>query len=99
VLGLKFNNGKLVTWSPYYDLSSKARSDESETLPFPTGKVLRVIDSVQRIPFDVIEKDYETINTTTGFAVVDNNGNMIKANQVGENEYELEVFLNDEGLS
>jgi hypothetical protein len=38
VLGLKFHNGELITWSYFYDLSTKENADISENFPFPTGR-------------------------------------------------------------
>lgn len=95
-LGLKIRNGKLVTWSPYYDLSSIEKSQSSESLPFPTGKVIRINDAMTRVPFDVIEKDYEKFEIIDGFGVRDNNGNLILAHKINDDTWRLETILDPE---
>ena len=99
LLGLKFYNGKLVTWSPYYDLTSIERARLSESLPFPSGRRLIINDNPEKIPFNVIEKDYQKLNTEKGgFLFVDNNGNSIEVIPT-ENGWVLETNLNSDGLS
>jgi len=97
-LGLKFINGRLVTWSPYYDLSTRERAEKSESLPFPSGEKLNLADEaeVKKIPWDVIEKDYQKIEQpNNGYAFIDNNGNIIKASTVdGGKSYVLEFIPN-----
>lgn len=97
VLGLKIDNGILVTWSPYFDLSSKERELASESLPFPSGRSILINDNSENIPWNVISKDYQKIEIENGYAFIDNNGNIIKAisNNNGKS-YELEFIPNEE---
>ena len=98
LLGLKFNNGKLVIWSPYFDLSSRERSIESEYLPFPSGRSLELQDDTNRIPWDVIDKKYQKVEIENGYAFIDNNGNIIKATTLDDGlSYNLEYIPNQEG--
>lgn len=61
VLGLKFLNGELITWSPFYDLSSKETAEISEEFPFPTGKVVEQSQMVGRA-INIID-DYEILTS------------------------------------
>lgn len=63
LLGLIFKQGKLVTWSPYFNLKSQELFNASKELPFPTGKSLKVVESAEKRPFDVLRND---ITVTTG---------------------------------
>ena len=56
VLGLKFNHGKLKTWSPYFNLQSKETFEASKKLPFPTNRKLEVRNGDIR-PFDVLQNN------------------------------------------
>ena len=79
VLGLKFHNGELITWSSFYDLSSKENADISENFPFPTGRKVQ-IDSMTARAFDVNEKNYDTlIQNDNQIIVRDSNGNVLSA--------------------
>lgn len=79
VLGLKFHNGELITWSPFYDLTNKEDSDISENFPFPTGKQIQV-DSMTTRAFDVNEKNYDTlIQNDSQIIVRDSKGNVLSA--------------------
>lgn len=98
-LGLKFHNGILVTWSPYYDLTSASRSRQSESLPFPSGNSLLVNESPTKLPFNVIEKNYTKAKTEIGFVFTDNNGNQIIANNTEKGKWELIFIPNEDGLS
>mgnify|MGYP007133749229 CR=1 FL=1 len=60
MLGLKFHNGELITWSCFYDLSSRESSDISEKFPFPTGKRIGSGNMISRA-FDINEKNYDTL--------------------------------------
>ena len=99
VLGLKYNNGILYVWSPYFDLSSKEKEIESESLPFPSGKSLLINDSTEKIPWNVIDKNYQKVETEDGEAFIDNNGNIIKVHFVDKNTYSLEFIPNQENLN
>jgi hypothetical protein len=78
-LGLKFHNGELITWSCFYDLSSKENADISENFPFPTGRKVQV-DSMTARAFDVNEKNYDTlIQNDNQIVVRDSNGNVLSA--------------------
>lgn len=99
VLGLKYDNGILYTWSPYFDLSSKERENESESLPFPSGKSILIKDNTERIPWDVIDKNYQKIETEDGQAFIDNNRNIIKVHIINKNTYSLEFIPNQENLN
>ena len=89
VLGLKFHNGELITWSCFYDLSSKENADISEKFPFPTGRQVQV-DSMTARAFDVNEKNYDTlIQNDDQIIVRDNKGNVLSAirNQTDTQQY------------
>lgn len=99
-LGLKIENGKIITWSPYFDLSSKERENDSESLPFPSGRSLIVKDDTTKLPWDVIDKNYQKLEIIGGYAFVDNNGNIIKALTSDKGKsYSLEFYPNQEGLN
>lgn len=72
VLGLKFINGQLIIWSPYYDLNTRETAKESEKLPFPTGKRIEYGLS-DKTAFDVMDKDYtvQILNEGTQIVVTD----------------------------
>ena len=98
VLGLKFYNGRLVTWSPYYDLREKHRAEESEKLPFPSGKSLNTDDLYSKIPFDVIEKNYvkgKGVNSSGQNFVVftDDYNNSITATEISKGVWGLSQDL------
>lgn len=66
VLGLKHKNGKLITWSKYFNLRSKEKFNASKRLPFPTLKELRVEPKPTTRPYqaylnnlNVIKRDNE----------------------------------------
>lgn len=63
LLGLKFNHGKLVVWSPFFSLKSKTAFLASKKLPFPTNKELSMlpIDKNSKIPYDVLRNDLTVI--------------------------------------
>ena len=78
VLGLKFNHGKLKTWSPYFSMQSRDSFEASKKLPFPTNRELEIRDGEQR-PFDVLQNNlvvnssedgYNTIITEKGNALI-----------------------------
>jgi len=43
LLGLKFNHGKLVVWSPFFSLKTREEFLSSKKLPFPTNKELPML--------------------------------------------------------
>lgn len=46
LLGYSFDkSGKYIGWSPYFNLHSESTLKESETLPFPTGKELQLVET------------------------------------------------------
>ena len=82
VLGLKFHNGELITWSCFYDLSSRESSDISEKFPFPTGKRIGSGNMISRA-FDINEKNYDTlIQNDNQIIVRDDKGNVLSAIKV-----------------
>ena len=95
VLGLKFHNGELITWSCFYDLSSKENADISEKLPFPTGRQVQV-DSMTTRAFDVNEKNYDTlIQNDDQIIVRDNKGNVLSAIKNGINAQQYWAISGD----
>lgn len=56
ILGLKFRNGRLITWSPYFNLKNKETAEASKMLPFPTGKELEIGEG-NKIPYDELPND------------------------------------------
>ena len=77
VLGLKFINGQLVVWSPYYDLSTRENAELSENLPFPTGKKLQIGLS-HKMAFEVMDKTYEVgIDNDTQKVIRDGYGHAV----------------------
>lgn len=71
LLGLIFNFGKLQTWSPYFNLSSKESFNASKKLPFPTGKLLTVVKQVQQRPFNVIKNDLTITKGQFGETIIE----------------------------
>lgn len=63
LLGLKFNHGKLVVWSPFFSLKTREAFLASKKLPFPTNKELPIlpIDKNTKIPYDVLRNDLTVI--------------------------------------
>ena len=63
LLGLKFNHGKLVVWSPFFSLKSTAAFLASKKLPFPTNRELSMlpIGENSKIPYDVLRNDLTVI--------------------------------------
>lgn len=79
VLGLKFHNGELITWSCFYDLTTKENADISENFPFPTGRQVQEDNMIIRA-FDVNEKNYDTLLQNDEQIVVrDDKGNVLSA--------------------
>lgn len=69
VLGLKFNHGKLKTWSPYFNLQSKETFEASKKLPFPTNRELEVRDGDIR-PFDVLQNNLIVNSSEEGITTI-----------------------------
>lgn len=61
LLGSIFINGKYVKWSPFMDLSSIEALKASETLPFPSGKELQFVDSLDKRIYDKMDKPIHLI--------------------------------------
>ena len=81
VLGLKFNHGELITWSNFYDLSTRENSEISENLPFPTGRRVLTSDMITRA-FEVNERNYEILtdeDSDQQIVVRDSKGNVLSA--------------------
>lgn len=64
LLGLKFNHGKLVTWSPFFSLKSREEFLASKKLPFPTNKELPMlpVNNQSKIPYNVLRNDLTVID-------------------------------------
>lgn len=69
VLGLKFNHGKLKTWSPYFNLQSKETFEASKKLPFPTNRELEVRNGDIR-PFDVLQNNLIVNSSEEGITTI-----------------------------
>ena len=64
LLGLKFNHGKLVVWSPFFSLKNREEFIASKKLPFPTNKELPMlpVNQESKIPYDVLRNDLTVID-------------------------------------
>ena len=64
LLGLKFNHGKLVVWSPFFSLKTREAFLASKKLPFPTNKELPMlpIDKQSKIPYNVLRNNLIVTN-------------------------------------
>lgn len=64
-----FEDGVLVTWSPFFNLSSPEAFNASKRLPFPTGKELNITNDETRRPVDVLSDDV-SINKNDKFTTI-----------------------------
>lgn len=69
VLGLKFNHGKLKTWSPYFNMQSKDTFESSKKLPFPTNKELEVREGEKR-PYDALQNNLTVVTGELGETII-----------------------------
>lgn len=94
LLGLAFNHGKLITWSPYVNLKSAESFNISKRLPFPTGKKLEINYEPTKRPFDVLKNDLLVVtdNETGGTIISTVNGNslILFGTEESENGYTIQ---------
>lgn len=91
ILGLKFNHGKLKTWSPYFNMQSKNAFESSKKLPFPTNKELEVRQGEKR-PYDVLQNNLAVTTGEFGETIIyTQNGNALV---IFTNSETGDVYLN-----
>ena len=71
LLGYEFDkNGKFVSWSPYFDVTSKEMLEASKEIPLPTGEVKNIEANAETNFFEIYDKYFGTlfkhINITSG---------------------------------
>lgn len=101
LLGLEFNHGKLITWSPYISLESAKEFEISKRLPFPIGKQLEITQYPTKRPYDVLRNDLTVTKGDQGETIISTvHGNSVAVIGTEESESGYTIqYLGDKKFS
>ncbi len=104
LLGSAFKNGKYISWSPYFNLSSKETLEASKLLPAPTGKLNdTLVNDNTRDSFYIQYRQLFAPNTGIFDLSITNNNLIVKLRR--DTPEQIESFaslikdINDNGLN